>query len=104
MDALICPGCKHPNVAGEEFVEKKTEKEENEKQASCPPRSLWYGYATVIIVIGLIGLLILAYFSIKEKDILFLLYGIGEFVFVSILCAIVQLLAGIKQGIDKFTK
>lgn len=97
MDASICPGCKHPNIVGEEYVEKK---EDNNKHNYRSPRSIWYSYATVIIVIGLIGLIASAIISIMENNYLFLIGGVGEFVLVTILCAIVQLLAGIKQGID----
>ena len=62
--------------------------------------SKWYTYAKVMLIVSAVGLLILAIFSISEKDAIFFCVGAGEFVMFSLFCAIVQLLAGIKQGID----
>ncbi len=63
-------------------------------------RSNWYGFATVIMVISGIGLLILALISLGEENSTYFLIGLGEFLMVSLFCGIMQLLAGIKQGID----
>lgn len=62
--------------------------------------SEWYLYAKVMLIVSAVGLLILAIFSISEKDAIYFCVGAGEFVMFSLFCAIVQLLAGIKQGID----
>ena len=62
--------------------------------------SKWYTYAKVMLIVSAVGLLILAIFSISEKDAIYFCVGAGECVMFSLFCAIVQLLAGIKQGID----
>ena len=62
--------------------------------------SEWYLYAKVMLIVSAVGLLILAKISISEKDAIYFFVGAGEFIMFSLFCAIVQLLAGIKQGID----
>jgi hypothetical protein len=65
-----------------------------------PQRSGWYTFATIMMVIAGIGLLVLAAVSVIEENGLFFLIGLGEFLMISLFCGIVQLLAGIKLGID----
>ena len=63
-------------------------------------RSVWYVFATFILILSSIGLLVLSIFSITEETVLYFLIGLGEFFVVSLFCAIVQLLANIKQDVD----
>ena len=49
---------------------------------------------------GFIGLAFLIIASIATENIVFLIVGLGEFIMFSLFCGIVQLLAGIKHGID----
>ncbi len=53
-----------------------------------------------MLVLSSIGLLILAILSLSEENAIYFIAGLGEFILFSLFCGIVQLLAGIKQGID----
>ncbi len=53
-----------------------------------------------MLVLSFIGLAILTIASIATENIVFLIVGLGEFIMFSLFCGIVQLLAGIKHGID----
>ncbi len=53
-----------------------------------------------MLVLSVIGLVILIIASIATENIVFLIAGIGEFIMFSLVCGIVQLLSGIKHGID----
>ena len=95
-----CPFCGTPlhdvkdnNIAS---VESKPEK----RTTLYVERSGWYKYATIMLVLSTIGLVVLAIASIGMENILFFIIGLGEFIMFSLFCGIVQLLAGIKQGID----
>jgi hypothetical protein len=70
------------------------------EQCKKPERSGWHAFATTIIILSAIGLIILGIVSISEKNSMFFLIGLGEFIMVSIICAIVQLLADIKLRIN----
>ena len=63
-------------------------------------RSGWYTYATIMLVLSAVGLVVLGIASIIMENITFIIIGLGEFILFSFLCGVVQLLAGIKQGID----
>ena len=79
-----------------ELLETKTET----RTTKYVERSGWYTYATVTLVLSFIGLAILTIASIATENIVFLIVGLGEFIMFSLFCGIVQLLAGIKHGID----
>lgn len=64
-----------------------------------PERSGWFTFATAIMIISGIGLIILIILSIIEENAIFFLIGLGEFLMISLFCGIVQLLTDIKQGI-----
>ena len=66
-----------------------------------PERSGWYSFATFMIVLSSIGLFVLSIVSITEENAIYFLIGLGEFFMVSLFCAVVQLLASIKLGVDK---
>lgn len=95
-----CPFCGTPlhkeNDTTAELVESKTET----RTTKYVERSGWYAYATVMLVLSVIGLVILIIASIATENIVFLIAGLGEFILFSLFCGIVQLLAGIKHGID----
>ena len=82
-------------------VSPKKEEKKLFEPAKC---SKWYTFATVLIVLSAIGLCILGIVSLNEEDPLFVLIGLGEFFTVSLFCAIVQLLAGLKQNFDTLLK
>lgn len=63
-------------------------------------KSGWHSFATAMIIISIIVLIVLGIISINEDDVLYFLIGLGGFIPFSLLCAIVQLLAGIKQCFD----
>ena len=87
-------------ITDEEFNLLMEGKKDEPKYVEAPERSSWYSFATVMIVLSGIGLFILGIVSISEENALFFLIGLGEFFMMSLFCAIVQLLAGIKQGVD----
>ena len=87
-------------LTDEEFDLLMKDRKEEPKYVEAPERSDWYNFATIMIVLSGIGLFILGIVSISEENALFFLIGLGEFFMVSLFCAIVQLLAGIKQGVD----
>lgn len=96
-----CPFC------GTQLNESKNDKESihagansNRQVAKTVERSGWYTYASIMLVLSFIGLLILAILGLSEENAIFFIIGLGEFVLFSLFCGIVQLLAGIKQGID----
>lgn len=60
----------------------------------------WFKFATVMMVLSGIGLFILAIVSCNEEDVGYFLIGLGAYLMISIFCGILQLLAGIKFGID----
>ena len=95
-----CPFCGTPlhkgNSTTAELLETKTET----RTTKYVERSGWYTYATVMLVLSFIGLAILTIASIATENIVFLIVGLGEFIMFSLFCGIVQLLAGIKHGID----
>ena len=70
------------------------------KLVEKPERSGWYAFATFIMILSGIGLFILAIVSISEANAIYFLIGLGEFLMISLFCGILQLLAGIKLGID----
>jgi len=81
----------------------KTDKEENtpnRQTVKYVERSGWHTYATIMLVLSSIGLLILAILSLSEENAIYFIIGLSEFILFSLFCGIVQLLAGIKQGID----
>ena len=129
-DAAECPGCKTPNekftsndtvlcpnkLCGKE-VSNQFEKcpfcgtplhntavssgnKPNRPKAKYVERSGWYTYATIMLVLSIIALVILTILSLSEENAIFIIIGLGEFILFSLFCGIVQLLAGIKQGID----
>ncbi len=77
-----------------------TETTSNKQTIKTVERSGWYTYATIMLVLSFIGLLILAILSLSEGNAIFFIIGLGEFIMFSLFCGIVQLLAGIMQGID----
>jgi len=79
-----------------EFVDSKTET----RTTKYVERSGWYAYATVMLMLSIIGLVVLIIASIVTENIVFFIAGLGEFIMFSLFCGIVQLLAGIKHGID----
>ena len=90
-----CPHCGfNPNPNSE--TEKKPEKEKV-KEVEL---SGWYYFATVLMIISAIGLAILAIVSFHVHNAIFFWVGLGEFITISLFCGIMQLLAGIKKGID----
>ena len=92
-----CPFCGTP------LQDVKTDKEENtpnRQTVKYVERSGWHTYATIMLVLSSIGLLILAILSLSEENAIYFIIGLSEFILFSLFCGIVQLLAGIKQGID----
>lgn len=63
-------------------------------------RSGWYIYATIMLVLSVVGFVVLGIASIIMGNVIFVIIGFGEFILFSFLCGVVQLLTGIKQGID----
>ena len=53
-----------------------------------------------MLVLSIIALVILTILSLSEENAIYIIIGLGEFILFSLFCGIVQLLAGIKQGID----
>ena len=92
-----CPHCGfNPNPTSGE--EKEPEKEKMKmKEVGL---SGWYYFATVLMAVSAIGLVVLGIASLHEENAMFLLIGLGEFLVISLFCGIVQLLAGIKKVID----
>lgn len=86
------------------FLQTVSPKKEETKPLEPVKRSKWYTFATIMIVLSAIGLCILGIVSISEEDPIFFLIGLGEFFMVSLFCAIVQLLAGLKQNFDTLLK
>lgn len=70
------------------------------EKKNLAPRSDWYQFASVILVLSCIGLFVLAIVSVGEENPIYFLIGLGETLIMSIICGILQLLACIKQGID----
>ena len=60
----------------------------------------WATFATVIMILSAIGLLILTIISIGEENAMYFLIGLGEFIMISLFCGIVHLIADIKFSID----
>lgn len=92
-----CPFC---GTSLQEAKNDKVENNPNRPTVKYVERSGWYTYATIMIVLSAIGLLILAELSLSEENAIYFIIGLGEFILFSLFCGIVQLLAGIKQGID----
>ena len=64
-------------------------------------RSGWYSFSIIILCLSVISLVVLTVVGASEGDASYFLIGLGEFLSVSFLCAIVQLLSGIKYDIDR---
>ena len=96
-----CPFCGTSLVEVKE-TNKSNEPQVKEQASKYVERSGWYTYATIMLVLSIIGLIVLAIVSILSLNIVFFFIGLGEFILFSLFCGIVQLLAGIKQGIDNF--
>ena len=90
-----CPFCGTPLHDVNKSVDQK-----QEKKAIFVERSGWHTYATIILILSFIALLSSVVLSLSEKNIGIFFIGLGEFILFSLFCGIVQLLAGIKQGID----
>lgn len=91
-----CPFCGTPLIKSAESLESKKET----RTTKYVERSGWYTYATIMLVLSVIGLAIMIIASITEENIDFFIFGVAEFIMFSLFCGIVQLLAGIKHGID----
>lgn len=64
-------------------------------------KSFWYSFASLILLISFLSLIVSIYYSIKLEDIYIFIVGFISFVGIALSCAVVQLLAGIKEGIDE---
>lgn len=95
-----CPFCGTPLNKGNDTTSESLEPKAETRTSKYFERSGWYTYATVMLVLSVIGLVILIIASIATENIVFLIAGIGEFIMFSLVCGIVQLLSGIKHGID----
>ena len=95
-----CPFCGTPLNKGNDTTSESLEPKAETRTSKYVERSGWYTYATVMLVLSVIGLVILIIASIATENIVFLIAGIGEFIMFSLVCGIVQLLSGIKHGID----
>ena len=84
-----CPFCGEPNP--------NYDGDDSEK-------SFWHSFASLILIISVISFIISIYFSIKYEDISIFIVGLISFVGIALSCAIVQLLADIKEGIDELNK
>ena len=82
------------------LLKKAIKKKEVSKTKYEAPISKWHKYAMAMLIISIIGLLVLAILSLSEENVIYFVIGLGEFILFSLFCGIVQLLAGIKQGID----
>ena len=92
-----CPFC---GTSLQEGKNNNVENIPNRPIAKYVERSGWYTYATLMLILSAIGLLILVILSLSEENAIYFIIGLGEFILFSLFCGIVQLLAGIKQGID----
>lgn len=66
-----------------------------------PTLSRWHTFATIILILSIVGVLVLAFISILEKNAIYIIAGISEFLIISLFCGIVHLLADIKLCIEK---
>lgn len=66
-----------------------------------PSLSIWWTIATIIMILSGVGLFVLTFVSIAEKNAIYFIAGFGEFIVILLFCGIIQLLAKIKFGIDK---
>lgn len=82
------------------FLQMVAPKKENVKPIVKTNLSGWFKFATVMMVLFGIGLLILIIVSHNEEDVGYFLIGLGGFLVLSLFCGILQLLAEIKLGID----
>lgn len=63
-------------------------------------RSNWYSFATVMMVLGGLAILVTLIFAIEDNDWMPFIIAIASYLVELGFWSIVQLLAGIKQGID----
>lgn len=95
-----CPFCGTPLDGEKGKIVKPVDSKPEKRTAVYVERSGWYTYATIMMVLSAIGFAVLAIASISMENISFFIIGLSEFIMFSLFCGIVQLLAGIKQGID----
>ncbi|MBP5516455.1 MAG: hypothetical protein J6X86_05845 [Bacteroidales bacterium] len=81
----------------EQLLEYAPKKKATVKRAEL---SKWYVFAMVVLITNIIGLFVVVIAALASQDLVLLGCGIGEFFFVGLMCAVVQLLAGIKQKVD----
>jgi hypothetical protein len=99
-----CPFCGTPLHEKKDGIVETVDSKSEKRTTVYAERSGWYTYATIMMVLSAIGLVVLAIASISMENIIFFIIGLGEFIMFSLFCGIVQLLAGIKQGIDNLQK
>lgn len=92
-----CPFCGTPL---NDIKSEKAEFNTNRQTVKYVERSSWHTYATIMLVLSIIGLFVSAILSLSEENAIYFIAGLGEFILFSLFCGIVQLLADIKQGID----
>lgn len=95
-----CPFCGTPLDGEKDKPINPGDSTSEKRTAVYVERSGWYTYATIMMILSAIGLVVLAIVSISMENIIFFIIGLGEFIMFSLYCGIVQLLAGIKHGID----
>ena len=89
-----CPYCGAKNPMYDEDGLQLNEDDGSEK-------SSWYVFSNLVLIVSAVLFLISIGFSIHLRTVELFIVGIIYFVSVAFLCAIVQLLADIKQGIAK---
>lgn len=95
-----CPFCGTPlNDVANKKVESVSPKTVKRKPAYVP-LSGWHTFATIMLVLSALVFVGWVFVSVLEGDEYFII-GLVGFVVIFLLCGIVQLLAGIKRGIDK---
>ena len=102
-----CPFCGTAKPFGNDIKETNSDTSMSEKaieglvKQEPVKRSGWYSFSIIILCLSVISLVVLTVVGASEGDASYFLIGLGEFLSVSFLCAIVQLLSGIKYDIDR---
>lgn len=86
------------------LIETAAPKKKEVKRFEPAKRSKWYTFATVMIILSAVALVILGICSFIEKNADYFIIGVCAFLTDITILAIVQLLSGIKQGIDTLLK
>ena len=97
-----CPFCNHPTPGVE--IEQGCEKDLARDGVKL---SSWYSFATFILVLALVGLIGLVIFCLNASNPftgILIPFAVSSVLFISLICAIVQLLAEIKLKIDKIER